>query len=146
MANAERLRAMMDRIREEHNVGRFDMYSWIGTIPEAERIGEPLNVCHTTLCAAGHAAVLAGAEVRIGNDRLFGPTPGLYFNGEELETDAGDPAHGEKEDVNPRSVFEFARAWLDLSILQAYSIFYATAINNPDHLEEHIKNVLQHDF
>lgn len=60
MGNIELLRKTKEHMQanpELHNQG-----TWI-SFPDSNRFPYNANLCHTTMCTAGHAAVLAGAEI-----------------------------------------------------------------------------------
>lgn len=89
------------------NPEKHKQSGWIG-FDDTVWHNDKHNACHTTLCAAGHAAVLAGAEVP-----TFGAlsTDGWYLNAEG------------KLDWNGLHVSDWASAKLGMTTLEYNYIF-----------------------
>lgn len=95
MGNIELLRKTKEHMLanpERHNQG-----TWI-SYPDSAR--PPYNMCHTSMCTAGHAAVLAGAQI---------PTFDEYLNVGWVLNEEGEI------DRNGEGVASWAEAQLGLS-------------------------------
>jgi len=80
MGNIQLLQATLDLLKSQPEM--HDQSEWIGFrgfFDTAEAVESTPNMCHTTMCTAGHAAAIAGAEV---------PTlKHYYYNGWRLHPD-----------------------------------------------------------
>lgn len=131
MANTERI----DRVFDVITVENLDMNTWASKdTPEAS--------CGTTMCFAGHAAVVAGNQLR------WEPVLDTeYQYGEDGQiTGTVDTVVGYYADYTTDGVLieEVAEKWLDLTVDQAFAIFHSTGIGKDvERLREKVRAVLE---
>jgi hypothetical protein len=114
MANIERIEQVLSQITEE-NLGMGD---W------ARKAS-----CGTTMCFAGHAAVLAGESI---DWRLS-----------EFPDDHGGDQYWAARVQSGRFIDEVAEEWLELTPWQAHQIFYEVIIGNDvNALRRHVHKVV----
>lgn len=121
--NADLMRQTVDTIRE--NQDRWDQRQWIDLIDADD------PACGTTLCFAGFAACLTGAEfVPVGqyND-------GSYYQLARVLTDDGG-----EELVSDRAARD-----LGLDYRQADRIFYNTSLSDVDELSALVEQIIAED-
>ena len=113
MANTERLKALRTTVEADRD--RLNMANWAVK-----------HTCGTTLCLAGFAAVLSGAELNFDDERAY-----HFFDG---RTTTAFTTTGE-------TVEDVAREFLELDEEDAAELFYTNdedlALDKLDHLIEY---------
>lgn len=131
MANQDLLERVFLAINQEN----LNMGSWAKTKDVEEVTETPPPGCGTTMCFAGHAAVLAGHEldwyVSSGErwDEVKGDYVAVYYWTAERVKDG-------------RAIQTVAREELNITAEQADAIFMSTDISDVDTLRNHVDRVL----
>lgn len=127
MANLERIRTVVERIREweqQPSGIRFDMETWYEEV-NPPKDASP-NFCGTSVCFAGAAAVVAGMPI--------------YRDDEEVI--AGKYTRVILKDGKTESIEGWAVKYLGLDYDQADRIFYSCDVQDSEELLEVIEEVL----
>ncbi len=123
MVNVDLARKTLQAIRDDQD--RWDQRNWINLVNEDD------PACGTTLCFAGFAACLAGAEF----------VPPVKYRTLDPESPYYQPPRVITPEGDERNVEQYAADVLGLDYGQASSIFYFT-VNDIDALTERVEQVI----